>query len=166
VSGAELSRQLRLGKSNALGRRRQISVLTLISIGSMAIVSLYQLGIIKHLPEPPLPKMDADKVDAAAEAYEILWMPDAVLGLGSYAVTLGLAAMGPDNRARTRPWIPLALAAKTLADSLAAGKLTVDQWTKHKAFCFWCLLAAATSIATLPLSVPEAREAWGQFRNT
>lgn len=166
MSGAELSRQLRLGKSDALGRRRQISVLTLISIGSMAIVSLYQLGIIKHLPEPPLPKMDADKIDAAAEAYEILWMPDAVLGLGSYAVTLGLAAMGTGDRARNRPWIPLALAAKTLVDSLAAGKLTVDQWTKHKAFCFWCLLAAATSIATLPLSVPEAREAWGRFRNT
>jgi len=166
VSGAELSRQLRLGKSDALGRRRQISVLTLISIGSMAIVSLYQLGIIKHLPEPPLPKMDADKVDAAAEAYEILWMPDAVLGLGSYAVTLGLAVMGPDNRARTRPWIPLALAAKTLVDSLAAGKLTVDQWTKHKAFCFWCLLAAAATFATLPLTIPEAREAWSRFNNS
>lgn len=165
MNGAELSRQLRLGKSDTLARRRQISVLTLISIGSMAFISLYQLGIIKHLPEPPLPKMDADKVDASAEAYEILWMPDAVLGLGSYAVTLSLAAMGPDNRARTRPWIPLALTAKTLADSLAAGKLTVDQWTKHKAFCFWCLLAAATSIATLPLSIPEAREAWGRFRN-
>lgn len=165
MSGADLSRQLRLGKSDALGRRRKISILTLISISSMAFISLYQMGIIKHLPEPPLPKMDADKVDVATEAYEILSMPDAVLGLGSYAVTLGLAAMGQENRAQTRPWIPLALAAKTLADSLAAGKLTIDQWAKHKAFCFWCLLAAATSIATLPLSVPEAREAWGQFRN-
>lgn len=165
MSGRELSRQLRTGNSAALQHRRKISVLTLVSIGSMAFISLYQLGIIKHLPEPPLPKMDADKVDAAAEAYEILSMPDAVLGLGSYAVTLGLAAMGPDNRAQTRPWIPLALAAKTLADSLAAAKLTVDQWTKHKAFCFWCLLAAATSIATLPLSIPEARESWRRFRN-
>lgn len=166
MSGKELSRQLRTGNSAALQRRRKISIFTLISIGSMAFVSLYQLGIIKHLPEPPFPMMDADKVDAASEAYEILSMPDAVLGLGSYAVALGLAAMGPDNRTRTQPWIPLALAAKTLADSLAAGKLTVDQWTKHKAFCFWCLLAAATSIATLPLSIPEAREAWGRFRNS
>lgn len=160
MSGAELSRQLRLGNSDALDRRRKISILTLISIGSMAVVSLYQVGIIKHLPEPPLPKMDADKVDASPEAYAILSMPDAVLGLGNYAVTLGLAAMGTDDRARTRPWIPLALAGKTLADSLGAGKLTVDQWTKHRAFCSWCLLAAGATFATLPLTLPEASEAW------
>ncbi len=38
------------------------------------------MGIIEHLPEPPLPYFDADKVDAAAEAYAKLSTPDAVIG--------------------------------------------------------------------------------------
>ncbi len=29
------------------------------------VVSLYQTGVISHLPDPPLPVFDADKVDAS-----------------------------------------------------------------------------------------------------
>jgi len=122
----------------------------------MALISLYQMGIIEHLPEPPLPHFDADKVDAAAEAYAKLSTPDAVIGLGNYAATLGLAAMGGQDRATERPWIPLALAAKVAFDAVQAGKLSVDQWTEHRAFCFWCLLAAGSTFAAVPLVVPEA----------
>ncbi len=72
--------------------------------------------------------------------------------------------MGAKNRAETQPWIPLALLAKTGADAAQAARLTVDQWTKHKAFCFWCLLAAAATFAALPLAVPEALKAFDQVR--
>ncbi len=154
-----LSRQLRTGTSEFLARRRRVVGLSLVSIGSMGLISLYQTGIIKHLPEPPIPGFNADKVDAAAEAYAYLSTPDGALGLASYAVTMVLAAMGGEDRATQRPWIPLALAAKVVLDAVGAGKLTVDQWTKHRAFCFWCLLAAGATFATVPLVVPEARTA-------
>ncbi len=114
----ELSRQLREGDGSFLARRRGVVGLSLISVGSMALISLYQMGIIEHLPEPPLPHFDADKVDAAAEAYAKLSTPDAVIGLGNYAATLGLAAMGGQDRATERPWIPLALAAKVAFDAV------------------------------------------------
>ena len=154
-----LSRQLRTGSGPFLARRRGIVGLSLVSINAMGLIALYQMGIIKHLPEPPLPRFDADKVDASAEAYAYFATPDAVIGLGSYAVTMGLAAMGGEDRATRQPWIPLALAAKVLVDAAQAGKLTVDQWTKHRAFCFWCLLAAGATFATVPLALPEARAA-------
>jgi len=125
----------------------------------MAPIALYQMGVIRHLPEPPLPRLNADAVDASAEAYGILQTPDAVLGLGSYALTAVLTAAGGEDRARTRPWIPLALAAKVVLDAASGGKLTVDQWTRHRAFCSWCLLAAGASFATVPLVIPEARAA-------
>ena len=125
----------------------------------MGLIALYQMGIIEHLPEPPLAGLNADKVDASAEAYAYFSTPDAVIGLGSYAVTMGLAAMGGQDRETKQPWIPLALAAKVLFDAAQAGKLTVDQWTKHRAFCFWCLLAAGATFATVPLAIPEARAA-------
>jgi len=155
----ELSHELRILSTRDLARRRGVVALCAVASTSMSIIALYQMGLIKHLPEPPLPMMNADKVDASAEAYEKFSMPDAVLGLGSYAATMGLAAMGGSDRARRDPWIPLALAAKVAFDMVNAGKLTVDQWTKHRAFCFWCLLAATATFAMVPLVVPEALQA-------
>ena len=160
----ELSRQLRESSDEFLARRRKVARLALTAAGSMGLISLYQLGIIKHLPDPPLPGFDSDKVDAAAEAYSMFSMPDGPIGLGSYAATLGLAAMGGENRAEEKPWIPLVLAAKATFDAQQAGKLTVDQVTKHRALCLWCLIAAGATFATVPLVIPEARAALRHIR--
>lgn len=155
----ELSDELRNGDGDDLRRRRGIVGLSLVAVGAMGMISLYQMGIIKHLPEPPLPRLDADMVDASPEAYSRLATPDGFLGLGSYAMTMGLAAMGGKDRARTQPWIPLALAAKVAFDTSQGIRLTVDQATKQKAFCSWCLLSALCTFATVPLVVPETRAA-------
>lgn len=160
----ELSRELRHGDGEDLRRRRWVTALSLVSIGSMAAVSLYQMGLVRHLPEPPLPGLDADRVDGSGEAYRKLNTPDGVIGLRSYATTLALAATGGEDRARTHPWIPLALAGKAAFDALQAGKLTRDQWTKHRAFCSYCLVAAGVAFATLPLVLPEARSALRSLR--
>lgn len=151
-----LSRELRTSRAGFLRERRATVGLSLVAMGSLAAVSIYQMGIIRHLPEPPLPHFDADSVDAAAEAYATLSMPDGVLGLVSYAVTAALAAAGPADRATRYPALPLALAAKVGFDTVVSGKLTVDQWTKHQAWCFWCLVASAATVATVPRVVPEA----------
>ena len=97
----ELSRELRNGSDGYLAKRRGIVALSLTASASMAVIALYQMGLIRHLPEPPLPTFDVAN----------------------------------------------------------AAKLTVDQWTKHRAFCFWCLLAAAATFAAAPLVVPEAMAA-------
>ncbi len=153
---AQLSKELRTGHGDFLEERRGVIALSLTAIGCMGLIALYQTGIIRRLPDLPLPMMDADKVDRSDEAYAKLSMPDAFLGLGSYAATMGLAAMGGKDRAKTQPWIPLALAAKAGVDALQAGKLSYDQWAKHKAFCIWCLIAAAATFATVPLVIGEA----------
>lgn len=164
VGAREASRELRLGSDGRLRERRTAAALTLVSIGSMSVIALYQMGLIRHLPSPPLAWFDADAVDASEEAYEILRMPDAVLGLNSYAMTFALVAMGGEDRARAAPWIPLALAAKAAADASQAARLTRDQWARHRAFCSWCLLSAGATFATLAAVLPEAREAWRAWR--
>ncbi len=155
----QLSRELRTGSGDFLEERRGAIVLSLTAIGCMGLIALYQTGIIRRLPDLPLPLMDADKVDASEEAYAKFSTPDAIIGLGSYAATMGLAAMGGKNRAETQPWIPLALAVKSGADAIQAARLTYDQWAKHKAFCVWCLIAAAATFATVPLVIGEAVQA-------
>ena len=156
MNAKALSKELRTGSGDFLEERRGVVVASLTAIGCMGLIALYQMGVIKHLPEPDLPWLDADKVDASEEGYAHLQMGDAAIGLGSYAITLGLAAMGPKDRATTQPWIPLALAAKATADAAQAAKLTYDQFAKHKAACLWCLIAAAATFVTLPLVLGEA----------
>ncbi len=164
MTPTQLSEQLRTASGDYLYERRGIVVASLTAIGCMGLIALYQMGVIKHLPEPKLPGLDADKVDASEEAYSHFEMGDAFIGLGSYAATMGLAAMGPKDRAKTQPWIPLALAAKAGADAVQAARLTYDQFVKHKAACLWCLVAAAATFVTAALAVPEARAAAEQLR--
>lgn len=152
----ELSRQLRRGSGADLGRRRGIVGLSLLASASMGLITLYQIGIIRHLPEPPLPGLEGDWVDASDEAYSMLQTPDAALGLVNYAVTTALAAAGGPDRAIERPWLPLALAGKLGIDAWQAGRLTSDQWARHRACCSWCLLAAGATFASVPLVIPEA----------
>ncbi|HEX2064954.1 MAG TPA: vitamin K epoxide reductase family protein, partial [Acidimicrobiales bacterium] len=108
---------------------------------------------------------DAGLVDASGEAYVIGSVPDAVLGLVSSGVTAALATMGTAERAREQPLIPLALAAKAVLDAGWAMVLTLEQATKHKRFCGFCLVAAAAMVAVVPQVAPEARLAWRHLRS-
>ena len=159
-----VSNELRTESSATLRQRRLIVALSLVAGGSMGLITLYQMGIIDHLPEPPLGRLDADRVDASGEAYNLFKTPDAALGLGSYAVTLALAAAGGADRARTQPMLPVVLATKVAFDALGAIFLTVEQGSKHRKFCSWCLVASAASLAMVPAVVPETRQAWKTMR--
>jgi uncharacterized membrane protein len=141
-----------------LRHRRAVVGLSLAAAAIMGLVSLYQIGVLRHLPDPPLPGFDADRVNGSDEAYP-LGIPDALLGLGSFAVTATLAAAGGPDRARHTPWLPLALATKATADAAVAAKLTCDQAFKLRAFSIWSLLATAATFGILPLVMPEARRA-------
>ena len=159
-----VSDDLRRGTGELLDRRRRSAALSLASIGALGAVAAYQSGVIRHLPEPPLPGVDADTVDASGEAYQLFKTPDAALGVLSSAATLVLAGMGDGRRATERPWLPLALAAKVGLDAVGGLFLTAEQATKHRRFCSWCLTAAAASVAMVPQVVPEARVAWRSLR--
>ena len=160
----QVSADLRTGQGDALRRRRRVGAMALSAAGSMGVVAAYQMGLLKHLPEPPLAMLDADKVDASPEAYWPGSTPDAALGLLQAAATMALAGMGPQDRWRTSPWIPLLLAAKAAGDAAGAALLTAEQVTRHRRICSYCTVAAAATAATLPLALPEARAAWGELR--
>lgn len=165
-----LGHQMRESPDENMRRRRGAVGLSLVSIASMGVIALYQTGVLKHVPEPPLPGLDADRVNGSAQAYRYLSIPDAILGIGSYTATLSLSAMGAPDRARRQPWIPLAWAAKAIADAAVSAKLTLDQAKRYRAFCLWCLLAAGATFATVPLTFPEAgaaaRELFKRLKKT
>ncbi len=154
-----LSHQLREASGQFLEQRRGIIALSLMAAAALSLVSLYQMGMVKRLPELSLPRFDADRVNSSAEAYRWLETPDAFLGLGSYAATMVLAAMGGPNRASERPWIPLALAAKIGLDAVTAGFQVVMQARKLHTLCSWCLIPSLATFGSIPLVIPEARDA-------
>lgn len=161
-----LSDYLRQGSDRFIDARRRVTALYLGGSVAFGVVTLYQMGLIKQVPEPRLPFLDADRVDASGEAYGTLRMPDAVLGLFSYAATLMLVTSGDKERASTRPWLPLAVAAKVLLDVASGAVLTAEQAVKHRAFCSWCLGGAAASGLALPAVWPEAAAAARALRRS
>jgi uncharacterized membrane protein len=160
----QVSDDLRRGAGSFLEQRRRIAGLTSLSSAALGVVGLYQFGLLRRVPEVSLPFLDADAVDASGDAYQELKTPDAALGLVSAGVTLVLAGMGDRDRARTMPWVPLALAAKTAADVGGGLYLFAEQVTKHRKVCSWCTVAAVAQLATLPLALPEARAALRRLR--
>lgn len=152
-----LSNYLRNAADDSIKARRRITSLYLAGTAALAVVAAYQMGLIKRVPEPPLWFLDADRVDASGEAYESLRMPDAVLGLVSYSITLALVTSGGGERSTKQPWLPIAAALKVVFDAASGVMLTAEQVAKHRALCSWCVIAATASWISLPSALPEAR---------
>lgn len=159
-----VSDDLRRGTGSFLEQRRRIAGLTSLAGFALGVVGLYQFGLLRRVPEPPLPFLGASAVDASGEAYQQLKTPDSALGLVSAAITLVLAGAGDRDRARSASWVPVLLAAKTAGDAAGGLLLTAEQLTKHRKVCFWCTVAALAQVATLPLALPEARAALRHLR--
>lgn len=155
----QLSRELREAVTPDLTRRRWIVGLSLLGTVAAQIVTLYQVGIIKHLPDPPLRVFDSARVDASEYAYRRLNTPDALMMLASYGVTAWLAGAGGKDRATSAPWLPIAMGLKVLGDTATAVELGREEWQENKALCAYCQLATVASVASLALAVPEVRRA-------
>jgi uncharacterized membrane protein len=164
MDAAMLRDDLREGKGGFLADRRAIAGLSLVAIGAMGLVSAYQLGILRRLPQPRRRWLDSNRVDGSAEAYKRFNVPDATLGVASYATTLVLAGMGGKQRARTTPWVPAALAAKVGFDVAQSIRMIVVQWIKFRSLCGWCLLSATASFLSAAFVASEARVAMNSVR--
>jgi uncharacterized membrane protein len=151
----QLSRELREGDSPDLERRRWIIGLSMVGASMAQIVTLYQMGVLKQLPDLPIPFVDSDRVDAAPYAYSRLNTPDGPLMLITYGITAWLASTGGENRAKENPLIPIAMGAKILIDAISAAELAREEWSENKAFCEYCQVATLCSFASLALAAPE-----------
>ncbi len=155
-SPRELSRQLREDTGGDLARRRWTLGLSFVGVGAGMIVGLYQMGVLRRLPDLPVRGFDATKVDASDYAYKRLQTPDGLLMVASYAVTAILAGAGGKNRAKDNPALPIALAAKTLYDLATALKLGQEEWTETRALCGYCQAATVASLVSAGIAMPEA----------
>ena len=59
--------------------------------------------------------------------------------------------MGGKNRAGSQPWIPITLAAKSVADLLQATNLTRSAWAKYRSFSLHSLIAVVATFAAFSI---------------
>jgi len=134
---------------------RPISYAVTITAASVAIatlvpIALYQCHAIDHLPDPPGPYFDSDRITASKSAHP-LGVPDGLLGLVIYGATLALALAARGSRTgRTL------LRAKLLADGGMAAVNVTRQVVSFRKLCSWC---TATALATAVLVVAGNRYA-------
>lgn len=95
-------------------------------------VAAHQLGLLKHLPDPPGAIFASDTITESKTAHP-LGVPDSLLGLGSYSLTLCLAILG-----RSQPKARPLLAAKLVADGSLATFNVVRQIVSFRKICSWC----------------------------
>ncbi len=160
----KLSEELRKGNNPDLNRRRWIVGLTMVGVAVSKMVGLHQMGIIKKLPDPPIPLFDSSKVDASDYAYKRLDTPDALMMLTNYGITAWLAGAGGKDRARQNPALPIAMGTKVLIDTAGSLMLGREEWKDNKKLCFYCQIATLASAASLALAIPEVIAAVKQLK--
>ena len=141
-------------RDDFVATRRWIAGLSGLGAANMAIGSLRQLGVIDHLPDPPLPGFDSDAVVTSKPAFA-LGVPDAPVAMVSLLANIPLAFLGGPARSRERPWIPIMFAAKAIADVSVAAWYLVQMRTRVHAWCAYCLLGATVSTAIAAFATRE-----------
>ena len=150
-------------RASGLDERRWTIGLSLVGMASMAAVSLLQTGVVRHLPDPPLPGFDSDKVNLSKAAFP-LGIPDGTLGLLSFALNLPLAAYGPTDRAGRMAWLPLLGTTKALVDSIVSAWYFYQMPAREKAWCGYCVASALANWAILALALAEGWRALDTLR--
>ena len=159
----QLRRELQESNEKDLRVRRAIIGLSLLGMSAMTAVSLFQTGIIEHLPDPPIKDFDSDKVNSSDTAYA-LGVPDGTLSLASLAANIPIASFGGTNRAEEMPLVPIAAAAKASVEAVVAGWYFYQMPTKEKKWCGYCIVGALANFGIAALSLVEAKKAWKELK--
>ncbi|MCC9136925.1 vitamin K epoxide reductase family protein [Pontibacter silvestris] len=139
--------QIRQDSSEATQYRRQLAALAAIGIVDFSLISLFQMGYIKKLPDLPGKVFDTEKVNSAKDAV-ILGLPDGVISLGAYAATMFLAMAGTRFRKQSR-LIDVALGSVVLGQAIGGAQYMVNMATVQKKVCIYCVAGAAINFASL-----------------
>lgn len=146
---------LRSRDTAPMRRRRAIVGLALIGLAGAALASLYHIGVVRR----PAPAADPMNASSPVHPYGRYGLPDAMLSLATNAVSIVLAGLGPEARARRTPWIPLMAAGKAAADAGVAARYLFHKAGAERSWVGYVVVDAAVRLGTFVLTIPEAVEA-------
>ena len=153
MRAAAIRHELLTGKDEDLERRRRIATLSALGLVDFAIISLYQSGVIKRLPELPFNVFDSNKINAAPEAYQ-MGAPDAAISAWIYASNMVLATAGGTEASGRKPIFDLLLGSAIAGNAAGALYYLYDMTFKQKKICPYCIGGAAINIASAIIVAP------------
>lgn len=144
---------LRNDYSDDLDRRRKVIGLSALGLVDFSIISLYQTGVIKSLPDLPFEVFDSNKVNASEDAYRF-GAPDAPISAVAYAAIMVLASAGGDEKTGRKPVLDVALGATVAGNAVGAIFYLYKMIFEQKKICLYCVTGAAINIASAIIIAP------------
>jgi uncharacterized membrane protein len=135
--------------------RRGIAALSAVGAANMALGAMRQFGVIRHLPDPPIRGFDSNAVMMSRPAFAF-GVPDTPIAAFGLLANIPLAIVGGRLRVRNRPWLPIAIAAKAVAEVAVAGWYLVQMRMSVHTWCAYCLMGASISASIAVLACREA----------
>lgn len=152
----EIRNELRESDSVSLNRKRNIAFLSVIGLVDFSVISLYQLGFIKKLPDLPFKIFDSNKVNASKEAY-IMGVPDGPITLVSYAANILFAGAGGTRKTGRSKIFDILLAGSVIGGALGGAYYLNDMIFNQKKVCLYCVVGAALNFAMVSPVIKELR---------
>lgn len=139
--------KIRNNTSEAAEYRRQIAALSALGLIDFSLISLFQLGFIKEMPDLPGEVFDTEKVNSSEEAV-LLGMPDGVVSLGAYTATILLATAATRFKKQSRI-LDVAMGGIILGQAAGAAQYLYKMAFVQKKVCIYCVAGAAINFAAL-----------------
>jgi len=144
---------LRNGYSDDLDRRRKVICLSALGLVDFSIISLYQTGVTRSLPDLPFPVFDSNKVNASKDAY-MMGVPDGPVSAVAYALTMVLAATGGTEDVARKPVYDVALGGVVLSNVAGAAYFLYNMITQQKKICLYCITGAVINFESAVIIAP------------
>lgn len=151
--------ELRNGTAADLARRRKIIALSSIGLLDFTLISLYQTGVIRKLPDVPLALFDSNKVNASKQAY-MMGAPDGPISAAAYALSMVLASAGGSNQTNRPPVLDMMLSGVVAGNAIGGAWYLVDMITRQKKICLYCVTGAMINFTSAVIVAPLAKRAW------
>jgi len=139
--------KIRNDSSEATEYRRQIAALAAVGLIDFSLISLFQLGFIRRLPDLPGEVFDTEKVNTSEDAV-LLGMPDGVISLGGYTATMLLAAAASRYKKPSR-LLDVAMGGIVLGQAAGGALYLYNMAFVQKKVCLYCVAGAVINFASL-----------------
>lgn len=153
MNTAAIREELLSGESDDLRRRRKLIALSALGLVDFSIISLYQTGVIKKLPDIPHPLFDSNKVNTAPDAY-MMGAPDGPISAVVYASTMVLASAGGDEDSGRKPILDVMLGGAVAGNAAGAAYYLYNMVFKQKKICLYCVTGAVINFASAAVVAP------------
>lgn len=150
---AAIRQELLTSDSEHLNRRRKVIALSALGLVDFSLISLYQTGIIKRLPEIPFKVFDSNKVNAAPDAYK-MGAPDGTVSAVVYASTMVLASAAGTEASGRKPIADVLLGGAVAGNAAGAAFYLYNMIFHQKKICLYCLTGAAINFASAAIIAP------------